>query len=85
MPRQRTDPDRLADGDAFQRVEPADVDQFARRRQPQLQRRDQRVAAGDELVAVEVVLQQRDGLLERGRANVVERGGDHCGAPARAC
>ena len=54
-------------------------------RQPQLQRRQQRMATGQELCSVGIVAQQIDRLGERRRANIIECCGDHWAAPVRAC
>src|SRR5215831_20405524 len=49
-----------------------------------LERRDQRMAAGNELCSLGVLLQEVDGLCERTGPNVVEGGGNHWLAPLRA-
>jgi hypothetical protein len=67
-----SDPDAVCDLDSLQLFDPADINQQHRRSQPQLQGWDQRMAAGDELAAVGVLLQQTDGLRERSCANVIE-------------
>ena len=69
---QCSDPDAVADLDSLQFVDAADIDEQRRRRQPQFQCRDQCMAAGNELGAVGILLQEADGLGQRGCANVIE-------------
>ena len=72
MRRHGSDPDAVADLDALQFVNAADIDKQRRRRQPQFQCRDQGMAAGNEFGAVGILLQEADGLGQRGCANVIE-------------
>ena len=64
--------------------DPADVDEHGRCREPQLHQRDQRHAAGEELGVLAVLADERDGLVGRVGADVVERRGDHCAPPVTA-
>ena len=82
MAGQRTDREVVA-GVAHVRevVEPADVDEHARHREPQLHQRQQRHAAGEQLRLVAVLGEQRDRGVGRVGAGVVERGGDHAFVP----
>ncbi len=84
MCREGSDSDALANLDALQFVDAAYIDQQCRRCQSQFQRRDQRVASGNELAAVGVLQQQVDGVDKRFCTNVVERCGNHRAAPVRA-
>ena len=79
--RERADRDVIARvADVRQVADPADVDEHGRRREPQLHQREQRHAAREELGVFAVLGDQRDGLVGRTRAHVVERGGDHLDA-----
>jgi hypothetical protein len=62
----------IANVDTAQLIDAAEIDQEGRRSQPELQRRDQCMAAGEQLGVVGIVLQQADRLGKRGCANVVE-------------
>jgi hypothetical protein len=54
-----------------------DVDEHGRRREPQLHERQQRHAAREELCVLAVLGDERQRLVGRAGAHVVERGGDH--------
>src|SRR5438270_4917536 len=57
------------------------VDQQRRGGEPQLHQRQQRVAAGQQLGLVAILVQHPDRLLERVRRFVIELGGDHWAPP----
>src|SRR6185312_12165861 len=63
--------------DVRQVAQPPDVDQLRRTRDPKLQRRDQRVATGEQLGVV-VRAEQLDRVIDALRHLIVERCGDHC-------
>ena len=84
MPGERADRDPVAVlADVAQVVEPADVDEQRRAREAQAHRRNERVAAGQEL-RVLVAAEQRDRLVDRAGALVLEGGRDHAPALAAA-
>jgi hypothetical protein len=81
MPRERPDRDPVAVlADVGQVGEPADVHERRGPRHPQLHRRKQRVAAGEEL-GVLARAEQRDRLVDGSCPLVVERRRDHRGPP----
>ena len=74
----------LVDPNALELLHAADVDQQRRSCQSQLQRRDQRVATGDNLGCFRITLQQIDCVSERTDPDVVESSGNHRLAPVCA-
>ena len=85
VPGQRADRDGVAvEPDVGRLGDAADVDERGREREAQLHHRQQRVAAGEQLGLVAVLAEQRDGLVDRVGAHVVEGGGNHALAPLRS-
>src|SRR6476646_9000092 len=85
VPRERSDRDPVAAlAHVAQVVEPANVDEQRRTREPQAHRGDERVPSREEL-RVAVPAEQCDRLVDRPRALVLEGGGDHAPALAAAC
>ena len=61
-------------GDAAQRIDPVDIDQHLRRRQPHVQRRHQALAAGQDLRAAGVIGKQRQSLVDVAGTPIKKRG-----------
>ena len=61
--------------------EPVDVDDDARMGEPEVQHRDQALAAGQDLRLIPVVMEVREGFVERAGGEIVESGRLHWIAP----
>jgi hypothetical protein len=84
VPAERADRDPVAVlTDVAEVVEPPDVDEQRRPREPEPQQRDQRVAAREHLRVL--AAEQLDRFGDRSGARVLEGGRDHVRAPAAAC
>ena len=82
MPDQGADPDRVAAIlDAAQHIDPVDVDEHVRRRQPHIERRHQALAAGQDLRVAGAIAKQRQRLVDVVRSPIEKRGGFHRGEP----
>ncbi len=78
MRRHRADDERVTVvADAVQLRHAAEVDEQARRREPQPQHRQQALPAGDHLRLVARLGQRRDRVVHSGRTQVVECDRDH--------
>ena len=83
MTRERADRDVAVSSRTYDRSRDAtDVDEHRGRREPQLHERQQRVPARDQLGVVAVLGQQRDGLVGRAGAHVVELAGSSTSSSA---
>ncbi len=73
---------RVGEGDAGQFGQPADIDQQRRRREPEIQCRQQALAAGDQFGSEGVACEPGDRLGDRPGSDVIKGGGFHAWLPA---
>ena len=68
-------------GDRAEPGDPVEVDHVARGREPELHQRDQALAAREDLRPVTELAEERDGVLEGGRAVILENRRNHARPP----